>query len=194
MTSSSGNLRTARLVLVPATLAHLQAELEGNATFAELIRAEVPNSWPPGEYDRGAQQFFRERLESEGEAAVGWYGWYAVRASDHEHSATVVAGAGYFGRPTDDGVVEIGYSVCPEWQGHGYATETVRALAAHAMQTPQVTLVIAHTTPENLASVAVLERAGFSLAGRGEHEGTIRFERRRRSGDYAVPPADADPV
>lgn len=177
-------MRTARLVLVPATLAHVHAELESNADFAEIMHAVVPDSWPPGEYDRGAQEYFRDRLETEGEAAVGWYGWYAVRMSDNEHPATVVAGAGYFGRPTDEGVVEIGYSVCLEWQGQGYATEIVRALTARAMQLPDVRLVIAHTSPENVASIAVLERSGFSLAGPGTHEGVIRYERRRRGGDF----------
>ncbi|EQD28216.1 hypothetical protein B1B_18951, partial [mine drainage metagenome] len=69
---------TARLRLVPATLAHLDAELESHAALGRLFRAPVPLSWPPGEYDRAAAEFFREPLRAHPDA-IGWFGWYAMR-------------------------------------------------------------------------------------------------------------------
>jgi RimJ/RimL family protein N-acetyltransferase len=72
--------------------------------------------------------------------------------------------------------VEIGYSVCPEWRGRGYATEVVRALAAYATRIATVQQVLAHTFAANPASVAVLTRSGFVAAGAGAEPSTLRFE------------------
>lgn len=173
-------IRTPRLTLVPASAAHVEAELAGTGPFAALLGADVPGSWPPGEYDEPAQRFFLDRLTRAGTAGVGWYGWYAVRHADADVAATVVGAGGYFGPPTEAGVVELGYSVCPEWRGQGYATELTSALAGHAARQPGVTRVQAHTTAANPASVRVLERSKFVPAGPGAEPGTLRFE-------YAAP-------
>lgn len=168
-------LRTPRLKLVAATASHVAAELTGCELFAAHLGAAVPASWPPGEYDEPAQRFFLDCLTRGGAAVVGWYGWYAVRPADDEAPATVVAGAGYFGPPNEDGLVELGYSVCPEWRGRGYATELAGALAAHAARQATVKTVIAHTTAANPASIRVLERSGFEPAGAGTEAGMLRF-------------------
>ena len=155
-------IQTSRLTLIASSPEHLRAELEFPSTLGTLLGAEIPPSWPPGEYDRGAQEFFLARLVESGSEAVGWFGWYAVRRADSLHVATVVGAAGYFGPPSEEGVVEIGYSTCPEWRGRGYATEMARALVEHAAAYPHVTRVVARTNSDNAASVAVLESCGFT--------------------------------
>ena len=179
------SIQTARLRLVPTSADHVRAELEAPARFAALVEAAVPESWPPGEYDADAQRFFLDRLLAE-PGNVGGYGWYAIRAADGDAPATVVAGGGYFGPPAFDGTVEIGYSVCPEWRGRGYATELARALVAHALSHPGVTRVIAHTTAGNPASIRVLQQSGFTCVGPGGEPGTLRFEC-RSPGEAAFP-------
>ncbi|MCU0648166.1 MAG: GNAT family N-acetyltransferase [Gemmatimonadaceae bacterium] len=174
-------LHTARLTLIPATAAHVTAELAGRDAFATHLGAVVPPSWPPGEYDEPAQRFFLECLTRAGAAGDGWYGWYAVRLADAHAPATVIAAGGYFGPPSADGVVELGYSVCDEWRGRGYASEMVAALAAHAARQPGVALVIAHTSAANPASVRVLERSGFVPAPANDAPDTLRFEFGRTS-------------
>ena len=169
-------LRTARLTLVPSTAGHIRAELTGVAEFGALLGATVPASWPPGEYDEAAQRYFLDCLIAAGDAGVGWYGWYAIRDADDEAPTTVVAGGGYFGPPTDEGIVEIGYSVCPEWRSRGYATELAGALSAHAMRQPGVMRVIAHTPIDDPASMRVLAGSGFVPAGGGADPGLLRFE------------------
>lgn len=169
-------LRTERLKLVAATASHVAAELTGGELFAAHLGAAVPTSWPPGEYDASAQRYFLDCLKRGGAAVVGWYGWYAVRPADEAAPATVVAGGGYFGPPDEHGVVELGYSVCPEWRGRGYATELAGALAAHAARQASVQRVIAHTTAANPASIRVLERSGFVPVGVGTEAGTLRFQ------------------
>jgi ribosomal-protein-alanine N-acetyltransferase len=165
-------LRTPRLDLIAATLAHVEAELDTPSRLGSLLGAEVPDGWPPGEYDRDAQEFFRDRLQSGGDEVAGWYGWYAVRRSD----ARVIGAGGFMGPPTLEGEVEIGYSLLPEARGQGFATELVRALLEHALTHPEVRRVVAHTAEGNEASAAVLTRAGFSPAGPGAEPGQLRFE------------------
>ena len=167
-------IRTDRLDLVAATLDHLDAELQSPSGLAGLLGACVPADWPPGEYDRQAIEFFRARL-AEDRGSAGWYGWYAVLRSSECHGGAVIGAGGYFGPPAADGTVEIGYSVVPEFQCRGFATELVRALVRRAISTPGVTRVIAHTHRDNIASVKVLERCGFSLAGPGREPGSLQY-------------------
>jgi RimJ/RimL family protein N-acetyltransferase len=167
-------IRTNRLDLVPATLTLVEADIESPEALARRLGATVPASWPPGEYDRSAMEFFRDRL-SEDPEAVGWYGWYAVHRPVEPHGAVLVGTGGYLGPPNADGVAEIGYSIVPESRGLGFATELVHALVSRAFSKPQVVRVIAATTSTNLGSVRVLERCGFSLVGPGSEPGTVQY-------------------
>jgi RimJ/RimL family protein N-acetyltransferase len=158
---------TARLRLVAAQLAHLRTELADPAQLAPLLGAEVPPGWPPGEYDREAIAFFLSQYEIHGPAAVGWYGWYAIRRVEAEHPAELVGAGGYFGPPNAEGTVEVGYSIVDEARDHGYGTELALALAQHALRQPGVRRVIAHVAADNVASQRVLEHAGFRFTGAG---------------------------
>jgi RimJ/RimL family protein N-acetyltransferase len=60
---------------------------------------------------------------------------------------------------------EIGYTFAPRWQGHGYATEAVRAMVAHLFRARGLHRVSAECDARNLASARVLERAGFRREG-----------------------------
>ncbi len=165
---------SSRLSLVAATLGHIEAELAGSLSLAALLGADVPASWPPGEYDRNAQEYFQGRLAAASPADAGWFGWYAIAAGPPFASPTLVAAAGFLGPPDADGTVEIGYSVIPEATGRGFATEAVRALGQWAIGNGAAR-VIAHTTRANEASIAVLTRCGFVEDGPGTEPGTIRF-------------------
>ncbi len=163
-----------RLTLVAATLRHLEAELTGPLSLGALLGAEVSASWPPGEYDRNAQEYFQGRLAAASPADAGWFGWYAITAHEPFTSPTLVAAAGFLGPPDADGTAEIGYSVLPEVTGRGFATEAVRALGTWAIGNGAAR-VIAHTTRANQASIAVLARCGFVEDGPGAEPGTFRF-------------------
>lgn len=168
-----------QLTLVAATLAHLRAELDAPEKLAVLLDAEVSSEWPPGEYDRDAMEFFRTQLEEGGAKVEGWYGWYAIREADEVSVRALVGGGGYLGPPDGEGTVEIGYSLVPRWRRRGYAGLMVAALVARAFTFDSVARAIAHTTEENVASVAVLLRCGFERTGAGRESGTVRFERER---------------
>lgn len=169
-------IHTKRLALIPSSAKHVRAELESHNAIGEMLNASVPASWPPGQYDRDAQEFFLEALQAGGDTVVGWYGWYAVRRASDAERAVLIGSGGYFGPPAEDGTVEIGYSVCPEWCGQGFATELARALVAHAFELVGVTRVIAHTNLDNPASVAVLNGSGFTQASLSDQPDTLLFQ------------------
>ena len=171
-------IRTERLELVPASLAHVEADMESPESLGQLLGAAVPASWPPGEYDRSAMEFFRARLR-ESDAAVGWYGWYAIHRPAEGHGSVVIGAGGYLGPPSSDGVVEVGYSIAPEFQARAFATELVQALVLRAFSVPGVVRVIAHTNAANAGSIKVLERCGFTPAGAGNEPDTLQYERLR---------------
>jgi [ribosomal protein S5]-alanine N-acetyltransferase len=181
-------LHSPRLTLIASTLAHVRTELESPEQLATLLGATVSTEWPTGEYDRDAMEFFRVRLEEGGEEVEGWYGWYAVRPGDLESPRALVGASGYFGPPDAEGTVEIGYSVLPEFQRLGYATEMVQALVKHALTFPNAERVIAHTTEANTASISVLLHCGFHAEGAGQEPGTLRFACSRANGAGLVEP------
>lgn len=176
------SLRSDRLTLVASTATHLRTELEAPERLALLLDAAVSPEWPSGEYDRDAMEFFLSRFKEGGESAEGWYGWYALGSGGDFSRRTLIGAGGYFGPPAADGTVEVGYSVLPEWQRRGYASEIVGLLARHAFTFPDIIRIIAHTAADNLGSIKVLERCGFLPAGSGSEAGTLRFECLRTTG------------
>lgn len=134
----------------------------------------VPTEWPTGVYDRPAVEFFRARLVEHPES-FDWLGRYALHRSAQDARSMLVRAGGFFGPPNDQGVIEVGYSVVTAFRGRGFATEMIRGLAQHAFSTGKVSQMVTHTRPDNIPSVRVLERSGFSPAGPGEETGTVRY-------------------
>ncbi len=69
-------IETARLKLVPASLALARAEIDDRAEFARLLGATVPGNWPP-ESLADALPVLLSRLEA-APSRLGWFGWYAL--------------------------------------------------------------------------------------------------------------------
>ena len=85
----------------------------------------------------------------------------------------------------EPGVIKVGYTIDPAFQGLGYATEAIRALVEYAFEKLGAELVRAHASAENAPSIRVAEKVGMRLVERFEHrEGDevwygVRYERRR---------------
>ena len=61
------------------------------------------------------------------------------------------------------GEVEIGYVICRENRGRGYATELVKAMSAFAVSVFQTHAIYGRVIKGNAASVRVLEKSGYSF-------------------------------
>lgn len=167
-------ITTPRLEMIASTTELLETELRSPQQLGVLLGAQVPEGWPPGEYDEHAIRWLLDRLSAQPEAA-GWFGWYALMKPVAGTMPDLVAAGGYTGPPDENGTVEIGYSVVPAFGGRGIATEMVAALVERAFADPQVERVIAHTFPANGGSIRVLEKNSFTLEGPGQEAGTVRY-------------------
>lgn len=170
--------RTRRLRLVAGTLEIAAAELEDRERFGHLLRADVPPAWPP-ETLRDALPLFLDLHRAHPDWA-GWLGWYAIAMLE---SRPILCGSvGFKGPPSDAGIVEIGYSLLPDYRGAGFASEMVAGLVEWALHNSTVASIEAETTPDNLPSIRVLERNGFEPVGEGIEPGFVRYRFANASG------------
>jgi RimJ/RimL family protein N-acetyltransferase len=164
---------TTRLKLVPATVAHVRAEICDRIEFARLIQAMIPENWPP-ESAADALPLFLKWLEAAPDR-VGWFGWYVLAQSDGANVPVLVGSCGFLGPPRD-GDVNIGYSVLPQFQRRGFATEMIGGLVHWALEQPAVIRIVAETEWANPASLRVLTKLGFAAVGPSADQRGTRFE------------------
>jgi RimJ/RimL family protein N-acetyltransferase len=168
---------TPRLALIPATVALLEAELRSKEEIEPLLGARVPDSWPPQFYDQAAVRFALRAIQNSPGSEAWWFHYFVLRGSAGD---TLVGAGGYKGPPAD-AVVEIGYSILPDYQRRGFASEAAGGLIAHAFSHAAVERVRAETLPELTASIGVLRTCRFALVGPGSEPGVVRYELTRRA-------------
>lgn len=162
-------ISTDRLLLIPATAKMIEAELQGRAALSSAIGADVPDDWPPPLNDEQTFRFVLDRLQS-APGEVAWWFWYVLRRNREAASPVAVGICGFKGRPTDEGVAEIGYSVMPASHRQGLATEACGALLEWAFSHEEVSKVIGHTLESLTPSIGVMEKLGFAYEGEGPPE------------------------
>jgi len=111
-------------------------------------------------------------------------GW--VQLSVEERSTgRLVGDVGLSPADGEPGVIKIGYTIAPEYQGRGYATEAVGALVDYAFDRLGADVVRAYASAANIASVRVAEKVGMRLVERIERRSgsdvryVVRYERHR---------------
>jgi RimJ/RimL family protein N-acetyltransferase len=166
-----------RLELVPATIELCLAERSGPEEVARVLGARLPASWPPPVFE--AEDLERLRQQLEAQPNIGDWTLHYLMRRDAQDRRVLVGVAGFFGPPTAERSVEIGYAVAEEHQRRGYATEAVRALVARAFEDHRVDLVAATTYPSLAPSIGVLTKSGFAHVATDPGTGLLRFERRR---------------
>lgn len=163
-------ITTPRLTLVHATAEIVRADVKDRPALVDLLGATVPENWPPELLADHLQQFL-EQLER-GEPLVPWY-W--LLHTDTGGLPVLIGNGGFFGHPSTHDAIEVGYSVLPQYHNCGYATEAVGAMVEWAFAHEPIRQVIAHTFPNHLASIRVLEKNRFQFAGEGNEPGTIEY-------------------
>lgn len=179
-------VRTPRLDLVPAGVELARAEMAGREMLEKLLGVAVPESWPPLYYDKQALAHTLERLAA-GPEQAGWWSYYVIRKAAPDLPAVTLGVAGYKGPPDQYGTVEIGYSILPEHQRSGYATEAALGLVQRAFTFPAVLRIVAETLPGLAASIRVLEKCHFSPGGRPSESSVLRFTLSRETFEKVFP-------
>lgn len=171
-------IATERLTLTALTPEALGAWLDGDpeALAAETGAAfEDPVRVPPL-FEEDLAAFRDEMLESSDEP--GWWAWLVSHRGDKRPLG--VCGLG--GRPVD-GVVTLGYSVYPEVEGQGFATEASQGLLGWIWAQVGVEVVRAYVPTWNLGSVAVANKLGMLVVGHevSEEVGEVAIYEVRRA-------------
>ncbi|MFF4895861.1 GNAT family N-acetyltransferase [Streptomyces sp. NPDC001068] len=105
------------------------------------------------------------RLRLEQMAADPEHARWMVRHAVVGDHGLVVGHAGFHGPPDEAGMVEIGYSVAPDFRRRGYARSTLTELLRRAAAETAVTTVRAAISPDNVASLAAISGFGFVEVG-----------------------------
>lgn len=145
------HIETQRLILRTATPDDIEAIFVGWASDPTATRYM---SWPR-HTSRAETKAFLDHCEAQW-AAVS-VGPCLVALRD---TGELIGGSG-LALTADPAVAEIGYILAPQHWGHGYATETVRALVDWA-RSLGLQRLHASIHPANTASVNVLRKCGFT--------------------------------
>ncbi len=143
--------------MLPCSLKYFEAVLHGNEALAQVLGVDVPENWT--EYPEMVLVAY-DKMRND-PALLGWFFYLAIHKADNR----LIGTAGFKGRPTPEGVVEVGYEVSPDYREHGYATEMAETLIRFAFGHSYVSKVIAHTLEEYNAAVKVLQKCGLHFAG-----------------------------
>jgi RimJ/RimL family protein N-acetyltransferase len=156
------SIRTSRFELVSMSLSFMRLLL---ARDVDGAAAEIEASVPPDLPDQ-LDNFLQFRIAdlSGDPAAQPWLG-RAIVLTDADGTRQIVGSAGFHAPPDADGRVEIGYRVEPAYRRNGVATEVVRALFDWSAREHGVTRFRAAVAPDNVASLAIVERLGFRQVG-----------------------------
>lgn len=111
-------------------------------------------------YSLAKAQYAVESMASADPTQPGWFQYAVELTAESVHIGDV-------GVNLHDNRMqaEIGYTLAPRRQGHGYATEAVRAVLEHLFRVQGLHRVSAECDARNIASARVLERAGFQREG-----------------------------
>lgn len=165
---ASVSILTEQLTLLPASTTSMEAELASPSQLASLLGLRLPNTWPPPLNDKDSQRWMLDYLSRHPGSRWGMY--YIVRSADSQ----LVGNCGFKGEPRNH-AVELGYSIAPEHQRKGYASEAVRGLARFAFADPQIHRVLGETLPDLTPSIGVLRKCGFRRVAGASEPGVIRF-------------------
>ncbi|MBL7925508.1 MAG: GNAT family N-acetyltransferase [Bacteroidia bacterium] len=147
-------IETNHLKLIACNAAILKAAIDGNGALSKIIGSKVHPNWTefgvmPIEYA------YNKLLKNADEN--NWWTYLPIHKADN----LLIGSGGYKGKPTIDGVVEIGYEITSTYRNKGLATELVQALVKHAFENQIVKTIIAHTLGNDNPSTKVLQKCRF---------------------------------
>jgi RimJ/RimL family protein N-acetyltransferase len=90
--------------------------------------------------------------------------WF-VRWIVEKTSREIVGSISFHGPPDEAGMMEIGLGVHPDFQRLGFATEALTGMWSWVIDQPGVKTLRYTVAPDNLASVALIDKFGFACVG-----------------------------
>jgi RimJ/RimL family protein N-acetyltransferase len=176
----------------------LQADLAGRSQLAEALNAQVPESWPPVNWERGPIEFLLNWMQKRPDVP-GWFAWYCLlrktdcqtgsssnQLGDRPNKAskrqaggiscnTLIGGLGFLGPPNVAGETEMGYSLLSDFHRRGYCPEALSSLVDWAFSHSELKMLIIRTLPRHRPSIRVAEKLGFQFVGSGAESDTVEY-------------------
>ena len=150
-------VHTERLDIAPLALDEIDALIDNDGgRLRELTGVLFPRPAAPPPYMADPLPEVREHLSARPDDAP-WWNWLMF-----ERETMRAVGLVAFGGPPDEaGAVLIGYAVYEQYEGHGYATEAVKAMIAWAFQQAGVRQVRTLAPVWNTPALRVAENVGM---------------------------------
>jgi RimJ/RimL family protein N-acetyltransferase len=175
---------TPRVQIFPLDPAALRALAEGDLAAADRTSSVPLTPYLAGPDCRGVWTVRATQVVEEPGSAA----WITGVVWDPDRRIAV-GRAGYHG-PPEDGVLEVGYSIDPQYRRQGYARAALRALVDRAGREPGVTTVRASVSPDNVASRDLVLSEGFVRVGEQiDDEDGLEFVYDRPVGGSRMGPA-----
>jgi RimJ/RimL family protein N-acetyltransferase len=151
-------IETENLQLIACEPEHFEALLRDRQELGALLNIQVSYSWPvfPESASPHVYAFIKKNLSQ-----IQW-GFYLFV---HKQDRILIGEGGFKGKPDEEGIVELGYALIPEYRRRGLATQAAHGLARYAFSHPEVRIVQAHTLPDGAESINVLKKLGMKLIG-----------------------------
>jgi [ribosomal protein S5]-alanine N-acetyltransferase len=148
-------IETANLQLVPCELSHIEVIMRDKKELGPILNIAIPDAWP--EFPESIPHVYQALKADPSSPEWGYHIFI------HTRDRMLVGEGGFKGKPDEEGMVEIGYAIIPEYRRRGLAFEAARALTRHAFSHPEVNVVQAHTLPDGTASIGVLKKLGMKF-------------------------------
>lgn len=157
------HIKTDRLMLITFTTEMMLAAISSERELEKAAGYQVIDDYPSDDYKEilpfKIQRYRQYPEENEWEGLIV-----------HQQDQMIIGDMG-FRRSTDNPEeLELGYSIVPAYQGHGYATEMAQAIISWGLTQAGVKTIIANCDKDNQASIRVLEKAGLKKLGEQEHK------------------------
>lgn len=147
-------IETERLQLIACSKMHLNTLIQSEQALANLLGVELAENWlvfPE------AAPYALEMLEKNPQV-LRW----GMHLFIHKDENKIIGNGGFKGLADENGMVEIGYAISPQFENQGLATEAARGMIDYAFSWANVKMVDAHTLAEENASVRVLQKCGMT--------------------------------
>ena len=162
---------------------HLRRSVPDDAEEISAYRSDPEVNRYQG-WERTDPEGVRAEIGEMAARTPGEAGWVQFSVIERE-GGRLVGDVGLSPAEGEPGVIKVGYTISPRFQGHGYATEAVSALMDFAFERLGAEVVRAHASGDNTRSHRVAEKLGMRLVERfrrtdgGETWYGVRYERRR---------------
>jgi len=136
-------------------------------------------------WERTDAEGVRAEIRDMQRRAPGQPGGWVQLSVEERRTGRLVGDVGLSPADGEPGVIKLGYTIAPAFQGQGYASEAVGALVDYAFDTLGARVVRAYASADNVPSIRVAEKVGMRLVERIERRSgndvryVVRYERDR---------------